>query len=110
MSGAAGTVSESIEAKLKDQYTEDMAIKETPSVENLAKPDGATAPTLNATLSTDNKKATVTVNAAAFASAAGKTGTYTYKITLKDSADKAIVRTFTINVVKKATVQAYCKS
>ena len=107
MSGAAGTVSESIEAKLKDQYTEDMEIKETPSVENLAKPDGATAPTLNATLSTDNKKATVTVNAATFASAAGKTGTYTYKITLKDSADKAIVRTFTINVVNKATVQAY---
>ena len=107
MSGAAGTVSESIEAKLKDQYTEDMAIKETPSVENLAKPDGATAPTLTATLSAANKKATVTVNAAAFASAAGKTGTYTYKITLKDSADKAIVRTFTINVVNKATVQAY---
>ena len=107
MSGAAGTVSESIEAKLKDQYTEDMAIKETPSVENLAKPDGAKTPTLTANLSTDNKKATVTVNAAAFASAAGKTGTYTYKITLKDSADKAIVRTFTINVVNKATVQAY---
>ena len=107
MSGAAGTVSESIEAKLKDQYTEDMVIKETPSVENLAKPDDATAPTLTATLSTDSKKATVTVNAAAFASAAGKTGTYTYKITLKDNADKAIVRTFTINVVNKATVQAY---
>ena len=107
MSGAASTVSESIEAKLKDQYTEDMVIKETPSVENLAKPDDATAPTLTATLSTDNKKATVTVNAAAFASAAGKTGTYTYKITLKDNADKAIVRTFTINVVNKATVQAY---
>ena len=106
MSGAASGVAETIEAKLKDQYTEDMAIK-TATVTNLAKPDGATAPTLNATLSTDNKKATVTVNAATFASAAGKTGTYTYKITLKDSADKAIVRTFTINVVNKATVQAY---
>ena len=107
MSGAANTVSESIEAKLKDQYTEDMVIKETPSVENLAKPDDATAPTLTATLSADYKKATVKVNAAAFALNAGKTGTYTYKITLKDNADKAIVRTFTINVVNKATVQAY---
>lgn len=103
MTGAA-SVSESIEAKLKDQYTEDMEIKDV-SVENLAKPDGAEAPTL--TISSTSKKATVIVDAADFASAAGKTGTYTYKITLKDKADKAIVRTFTINVVNKATVQAY---
>lgn len=42
-----------------------------------------------------------------FANAAGKTGTYTYKLTLKDNDDKEIVRTFTINVVKEAATQAY---
>ena len=104
MSGAASGVAETIEAKLKDQYTEDMAIK-TATVTNLAKPDGATAPALTASLS--GKKATVTVDAAAFATAAGKTGTYTYKISLKDNDNKEIVRTFTINVVDKAAVQAY---
>lgn len=36
-----------------------------------------------------------------------KLGTYTYKITLKDADKKAIVRTFTINYVDKAAVQAY---
>ncbi len=106
MSGAASGVAETIEAKLKDQYTEDMAIK-TATVTNLAKPDGATAPVLTASPSVDRKKATVTVDAATFATAAKKTGTYTYKISLKDNDNKEIVRTFTINVVDKAAVQAY---
>lgn len=49
MSGKA--VSETIEAKLKDQYNEDMAINtssasEQPKVEALACPDGTTAPVL----------------------------------------------------------------
>lgn len=111
MSGAAQT--ETIEAKLKDQYNEDMVINtnpsEQPKVEALACPDGETAPTLSynseVTLTDSNKKAVVSVTGNTFAGK--KTGTYTYKITLKDSEKKAIVRTFTVNVVKSATVQAY---
>ena len=111
MSGAASTVSESIEAKLKDQYTEDMVIKSA-KVELLAKPDKAnnvaiTNATSAAKYTISGKKVIISVDAAAFANAAGKTGTYTYKLTLKDNDDKEIVRTFTINVVKEAATQAY---
>ena len=111
MSGAAAGVAESIEAKLKDQYTDDMNISSV-AVELLGKPNDAndvaipTSGVVNVTVA-NSKKVTVTVNAAAFATAANKTGTYTYKMTLKDDANKAIVRTFTVNVVNQASVQAY---
>ena len=111
MSGKA--VSETIEAKLKDQYNEDMAINtssasEQPKVEALACPDGTTAPVL--AYGTDvtmlgTKKVVVSVDGTKFAGK--KLGTYTYKITLKDADKKAIVRTFTVNFVDNAAVQAY---
>ena len=111
MSGKA--VSETIEAKLKDQYNEDMAINtssasEQPKVEALACPDGTTAPVLaygtDVTMS-GTKKVVVSVDGTKFAGK--KLGTYTYKITLKDADKKAIVRTFTVNFVDNAAVQAY---
>ena len=111
MSGKA--VSETIEAKLKDQYNEDMAINtssasEQPKVEALACPDGTTAPVLaygtDVTMS-GAKKVVVSVDGSKFAGK--KLGTYTYKITLKDADKKAIVRTFTVNFVDNAAVQAY---
>ena len=98
-------VDETIEAKIKDQYNEDMGISSA-VVENLAKPEGAEAPSLVAT-GVGTKKATVTVKGTDFSSAV-KYGTYTYKITLKDDKDKKeIVRTFTVNYVKDAAVQSY---
>ena len=111
MSGAAAGVTESIDAKLKDQYTDDMNISSV-VVELLGKPNDANdvaIPTSGVVTvaGANSKKVTVTVNAAAFATAANKTGTYTYKMTLKDDANKAIVRTFTVNVVNQASVQAY---
>ena len=111
MSGKA--ISETIEAKLKDQYNEDMAINtssasEQPKVEALACPDGTTAPVLaygtDVTMS-GAKKVVVSVDGSKFAGK--KLGTYTYKITLKDADKKAIVRTFTVNFVDNAAVQAY---
>ena len=111
MSGKA--VSETIEAKLKDQYNEDMAINtssasEQPKVEALACPDGTTAPVLaygtDVTMS-GTQKVVVSVDGSKFAGK--KLGTYTYKITLKDADKKAIVRTFTVNFVDNAAVQAY---
>lgn len=111
MSGKA--VSETIEAKLKDQYNEDMAINtssasEQPKVEALACPDGTTAPVLaygtDVTMS-GTKKVVVSVDGTKFAGK--KLGTYTYKITLKDADKKAIVRTFTVNFVDNAAVQSY---
>lgn len=97
-----GKVVETIEAKLKDQYGNDMNIKEA-KVENLAKPDDkAKAPELKA--SYPGTKSTIAVTGSAF-----KTyfGTYTYKVTLKDSDDKTVVNVFTVNFVKSATVQSY---
>ena len=102
MSGKA--VAETIEAKLKDQYSEDMTIK-TATVEPLAWPTDATktnADVLTATGAT-TKKATVSVMGNQYS----VKGTYTYKITLKDNDNKAIVRTFTVNVVDVAAAQAY---
>ena len=111
MSGKA--VSETIEAKLKDQYNEDMAINtssasEQPKVEALACPDGTTAPVLaygTDVIMSGTKKVVVSVDGTKFAGK--KLGTYTYKITLKDADKKAIVRTFTVNFVDNAAVQAY---
>ena len=101
MSGKA--VVETIEAKLKDQYSEDMTIK-TATVEPLAWPTDATktkANVLSATVTT--KKATVSVQGNQYF----VKGTYTYKITLTDSDKKEIVRTFTVNYVDSADTQAY---
>ena len=110
MTGAAVTVKESIEAKIKDQYNEDMVIKSA-VVEKLATPENtAVVPAFSeangkVVLPTDRKKATINITGADFNGA--KTGTYTYKITLKGSDDKELVRTFTVNYVKNDTVQAY---
>ena len=107
MSGKS--ISETIEAKLKDQYSEDMEINtngaDAAKVEALACPEGVTAPALSATMRDSNKKAVVSVNGNTFRGL--KLGAYTYKITLKDGDKKAVVRTFTVNVVKDAIVQAY---
>ena len=95
-------VVETIEAKLKDQYGNDMKIKEA-KVENLAKPDDkATAAALTASVS--GTKATIAVTGSAFNT---YFGTYTYKVTLKDSDDKTVVNVFTVNFVKSAEVQSY---
>lgn len=95
-------VVETIEAKLKDQYGNDMKIKEA-KVENLAKPDDkATAAALTASVS--GTKATIAVTGSAFNN---YFGTYTYKVTLKDSDDKTVVNVFTVNFVKSAEVQSY---
>ena len=97
-----GKVVETIEAKLKDQYGNDMNIKEA-KVENLAKPDDkAKAPELKA--SYPGTKSTIAVTGSAFNT---YFGTYTYKVTLKDSDDKTVVNVFTVNFVKSATVQSY---
>ena len=97
-----GKVVETIEAKLKDQYGNDMNIKEA-KVENLAKPDDkADAPELKA--SCPGTKSTIAVTGSAFNT---YFGTYTYKVTLKDSDDKTVVNVFTVNFVKSATVQSY---
>lgn len=97
-----GKVVETIEAKLKDQYGNDMNIKEA-KVENLAKPDDkAKAPELKA--SYPGTKSTIAVTGSAFNI---YFGTYTYKVTLKDSDDKTVVNVFTVNFVKSATVQSY---
>ena len=103
MSGAS--VSESIEAKLKDQYSGDMTIAKQ-KVELLAKPENAADVTLTGTLNSDKNKLTVSVKGTDFA-VASKLGTYTYKITLTDSDKKEIVRTFTVNYVDSADTQAY---
>jgi len=71
-------------------------------VECLAKPNGATAPSLTVDAATDTKKAAIAVQGSDFATK----GTYTYKLTLKNG-DKELTRTFTVNVVDTATVQAY---
>ena len=100
MSGSS--VVESIEAKLKDQYQEDMAFTVV-GVAALATPDNVAAPSLTTNLSGDGKKLTISTEGSDY----GKLGTYTYKVTLKDSDNKSIVRTFSVNVVQTATVQAY---
>ena len=74
-------------------------------VELLAKPENAADVTLTGTLNSDKNKLTVSVKGTDFA--AGKLGTYTYKITLTDSDKKEIVRTFTVNYVDSADTQAY---
>ena len=95
-------VEETIEAKLKDQYGNDMKIKDA-KIENLAKPDNkATAAALTASVS--GTKATIAVTGSAFST---YYGTYTYKVTLKDTDDKTVVNVFTVNFVKSANVQSY---
>lgn len=98
----------SIEAKLKDQYGSDMAIKDA-KVENLAKPnEKANANFLTASKTADEKKAVIAVTGSAFTkNCATYYGTYTYKVTLKDADNKEISRTFTVNFVKESDVQAY---
>ena len=100
MSGSS--VVENIEAKLKDQYQEDMAFTVV-GVAALATPDNVVAPAPTTSVSSDNKKLTISTQGANYS----KLGTYTYKVTLKDSDNKSIVRTFSVNVVQTATVQAY---
>ena len=100
MSGSS--VVESIDAKLKDQYQEDMTFTVV-GVAALATPDNVVAPPLTTTPSSDGKKLTISTKGSDY----GKLGTYTYKVTLKDSDNKSIVRTFSVNVVQTATVQAY---
>jgi len=96
----------SIEAKLKDQYGSDMAIKSA-TVTNLAKPnENAKANFLTA--SVNDKKAVIAVTGSAFTTNCPTYyGTYTYKVTLKDTDNKEINRTFTVNFVKKSDTQAY---
>ena len=96
----------SIEAKLKDQYGSDMAIKSA-TVTNLAKPnENAKANFLTA--SVNDKKAVIAVTGSAFTTNCSTYyGTYTYKVTLKDTDNKEINRTFTVNFVKKSDTQAY---
>jgi hypothetical protein len=96
----------SIEAKLKDQYGSDMAIKSA-TVTNLAKPnENAKANFLTA--SVNDKKAVIAVTGSAFTTNCPTYyGTYTYKVTLKDTDNKEINRTFTVNFVKKSNTQAY---
>ena len=98
----------SIEAKLKDQYGSDMAIKDA-KVENLAKPnEKANANFLTASKTANEKKAVIAVTGSAFTkNCATYYGTYTYKVTLKDADNKEISRTFTVNFVKESDVQAY---
>ena len=113
MSGS--DVLETITAKLESQYSEDMAInttsENTPKVEALSWPDGTTAPAYNygtdvkMVSGSNNTKVEIRIAGNDFANK--KLGTYTYKITLKDADKKAIVRTFTINYVDAAAVQAY---
>ena len=98
-------VNESVVATLKDQYGDNLGIKSGEAkVELLAKPDGAANVNLTATI--NGAKATVNVKGTDFR-AAGKYGTYTYKITLKDDAGKAITRSFTVNYVDTAATQSY---
>ena len=96
----------SIEAKLKDQYGSDMPIKSA-TVTNLAKPnENAKANFLTA--SVNDKKAVIAVTGSAFTTNCSTYyGTYTYKVTLKDTDNKEINRTFTVNFVKKSDTQAY---
>ena len=103
MSGSS--VVENIEAKLKDQYQEDMQFKTVVAADivSLATPDNVAAPSLTFTPSDSNKKLTISTKGEDYS----KLGTYTYKVTLKDSDNKSIVRTFSVNVVQTATVQAY---
>ena len=114
MSGS--DVLETITAKLESQYNEDMAInttsKNTPKVEALSWPDGTTAPAYNygttdvrMVSGSNNTKVEIRIAGSDFAGK--KLGTYTYKITLKDADKNSIVRTFTINYVDAAAVQAY---
>ena len=117
MSGSS--VMETITAKLESQYNEDMVINTTgadaPKIEALSCPEGTTAPTYTfGAKGTDdaymvsgsgNKKVEIAIAGSDFTGK--KLGTYTYKITLKDADKKAIVRTFTINYVDAAAVQAY---
>ena len=112
-------VMETITAKLESQYNEDMAIntdpQNEPKIEALSWPDGTTAPTYTygdpddddayMVSGSNNTKVAITISGTDFVGK--KLGTYTYKITLKDADKKAIVRTFTINYVDKAAVQAY---
>lgn len=79
-----------------------MKIKDA-KIENLAKPDNkATAAALTASVS--GTKATIAVTGSAFST---YYGTYTYKVTLKDTDDKTVVNVFTVNFVKSANVQSY---
>ena len=114
MSGS--DIDETITAKLESQYNEDMAINTTsgnePKVEPLSWPDGTTAPAynyrtrdFNMVSGSNNTKVGIHIAGTDFNGK--KLGTYTYKITLKDADKKAIVRTFTINYVDAAAVQAY---
>lgn len=97
------SVQETLTAKLKDQYGNDMTVA-TAKVENLSKPDGGVAPSLTAST---GAKSEVKVSGNTFASAV-KTGSYTYKITLANATDKKeITRTFTVVYVDSADVQSY---
>ena len=97
------SVQETLTAKLKDQYGNDMTVA-TAKVENLSKPDGGVAPSLTASI---GAKSEVKVSGDTFKSAV-KTGSYTYKITLANATDKKeITRTFTVVYVDSADVQSY---